>query len=395
MIRTHGRAAFILALLIAAAPPTVDAQTTFTFGGYVKFDALATNFNDGTVDNTSVLRDIHFPGAIPVGGSNETFATLDYHAKESRFNLGTSTVLSNGKSIRAFFEVDFLLAGQGDERVSNSFNPRLRQAFFEYDEWLLGQTWSTFMILDIVEDLDFGGTAEGFVFVRQPQVRFTRGGFQVAVETSETTLTPWEESGRQDSGNAVIPDIVARYNLGGDWGHLSGAGILRRLNHEFEDGEGVVLNETENGFGFTVGGLVNFLERDDIRFQATAGRGLGRYLALNFLNGAQILEDETLEPVGSISGFVGVRHWWSEQWRSNANVSFIQADNDPGLSIGGVNDSAWSASINLIYSPVPGLDFGVELMHAVRELQDGASGSFERLQFSGKYAFSFSAEGEG
>ena len=393
MIRIAQAAAVAAVLLLT--PRGGAAQTTFTFGGYVKFDALATNFNDGTVDNTSVLRDIHFPGAIPVGGSNETFATLDYHAKESRFNLGTSTVLSNGKSIRAFFEVDFLLAGQGDERVSNSFNPRLRQAFFEYDEWLLGQTWSTFMILDIVEDLDFGGTAEGFVFVRQPQVRFTRGGLQVAVETSETTLTPWEESGRQDSGNAVVPDIVARYNLDGDWGHVSAAGILRRLNHEFEDGAGVIVNETETGFGLTVGGLVNFLERDDIRFQATAGNGLGRYLALNFLNGAQILEDETLEPVGSISGFVGVRHWWTEQWRSNANVSFLQADNDPALSIGGVNDSAWSASINLIYSPVPGLDFGMEFMHAVRELQDGTSGSFERLQFSGKYAFSFAAEGGG
>ena len=393
MIRIAQAAAVAADLLLT--PRGGAAQTTYTFGGYVKFDALATNFNDGTVDNTSVLRDIHFPGAIPVGGSNETFATLDYHAKESRFNLGTSTVLSNGKSIRAFFEVDFLLAGQGDERVSNSFNPRLRQAFFEYDEWLLGQTWSTFMILDIVEDLDFGGTAEGFVFVRQPQVRFTRGGFQVAVETSETTLTPWEESGRQDSGNAVVPDIVARYNLDGDWGHVSAAGILRRLNHEFEDGAGVIVNETETGFGLTVGGLVNFLERDDIRFQATAGNGLGRYLALNFLNGAQILVDETLEPVGSISGFVGVRHWWTEQWRSNANVSFLQADNDPALSIGGVNDSAWSASINLIYSPVPGLDFGMEFMHAVRELQDGTSGSFERLQFSGKYAFSFAAEGGG
>ncbi len=32
------------------------AQTTFTFGGYVKFDALATNFLNGTVPNTSPLR---------------------------------------------------------------------------------------------------------------------------------------------------------------------------------------------------------------------------------------------------------------------------------------------------------------------------------------------------
>ena len=88
-----------VALGVGGWTATLSAQeTTFTFGGYVKFDAIASDFDNGTVDNTSVLRDIHFPGAIPVGGSNETFGTLDYHAKESRFNLGTRTTLENGKT---------------------------------------------------------------------------------------------------------------------------------------------------------------------------------------------------------------------------------------------------------------------------------------------------------
>ena len=47
---------------------------------------------------------------------------------------------------------------------------------------------------------------------------------------------------------------------------------------------------------------------------ATAGSGLGRYLALNFINGAQILDDETLDATPSFNGFVGIRHWWNEQW---------------------------------------------------------------------------------
>jgi hypothetical protein len=392
MNRLTGFSAVAIATALLATAPASAQQTTFTFGGYVKFDAIATDFHNGTVANTSVLRDIHFPGAIPVGGENNTFATLDYHAKESRFNLGTRTALSNGKSVRSFFELDFLLAGQGDERVSNSYNPRLRHAFFEYDKWLLGQTWSTFMILDLVEDLDFAGTAEGIVFVRQPQVRFTHGNFQFSVETSETTLTPWQGSGRQDSGNALSPDLVGRYNLAGEWGHASAAGIVRRLNHEFEDGDDVIQNETTTGFGLSVGGLVNVFERDDVRFQATAGSGLGRYLALNFINGAQILDDETLDATPSFNGFVGIRHWWNDQWRSNANYSLFVADNDPDISSGGVNKSAWSASVNLIYSPVPTLDFGVEIMHAERELENGSSGSFGRFQFSGKYTFSFSSE---
>lgn len=397
MTRFGRSGATALAFALAFGTPMLGAplgaqETTFTFGGYVKFDAIASDFHDGTVDNTSVLRDIHFPGAIPVGGDNETFGTLDYHAKESRFNLGTRTMLENGKSVRAFFEVDFLMAGQGDERVSNSYNPRLRHAFFEYDKWLLGQTWSSFMILDIVEDLDFAGTAEGMVFVRQPQMRFTTGGLQFSVETSETTLTPWQEAGRMDSGNALSPDLVARYNHGADWGHVSAAALLRRLNHEFEDGTGVIENEATTGVGVTVGGMINLAERDDVRFQATAGTGLGRYLALNFINGAQILDDERLEAIPSFNGYLGVRHWWHDKWRSNANYSFFEADNSPSISDGAVNKSAWSASVNVIYSPAPGLDFGIEYMHAERKLQDDSAGAMDRVQFSGRYAFSFSAQ---
>jgi hypothetical protein len=381
-----------LGCTLIASPAT--AQTSFTFGGFVKFDAIATDFNNGTVDNNDVLRDIHLPGAIPVGGVNETFATLDYHAKESRFNVGTLTELPNGKTVRSFFEIDFLLAGQGDERVSNSYNPRLRHAFFEYGDWLMGQTWSTFMILDLVEDLDFAGTAEGIVFNRQPQVRFTRGGFQAALESSETTLTPWQQTGRVTSGNALSPDLVVRYDYTGDWGRVSGAGLFRRLNHEFEDAEQVIRNETATGAGITVGGLINVASQDDIRFEGTVGRGLGRYLALNFINGAQILGDETIEAIPSFNGFVGYRHWWTEQWRSNANYSFFEAENSPSITDDGVNESAWSASVNVIYSPVPNLDFGIEYMHAERRLDSGESGSFERFQFSGRYAFSFSAESE-
>lgn len=51
---------------------------------------------------------------------------------------------------------------------------------------------------------------------------------------------------------------------------------------------------------------------------------------------------------------------------------------------------AWSMSINLLYSPLKALTFGVEFMHAGRELENGVNGKFDRLQFSAKYNFNFS-----
>jgi len=134
------------AVALIATGTSVQAQTTFTFGGYVKMDAMTSNFHNGPVPLDNALRDFHFPGAIPVGSESDVFATNDYHAKESRFNLETRTTVGE-KALRAFVEMDFLLAGQDDERVSNSFNPRLRHFFFVYDEWTFGQTWTTFQIL--------------------------------------------------------------------------------------------------------------------------------------------------------------------------------------------------------------------------------------------------------
>jgi hypothetical protein len=44
--------AIVLGGLMAWAGP-LAAQTTFTFGGYVKFDALYSNYNNGDVPETS------------------------------------------------------------------------------------------------------------------------------------------------------------------------------------------------------------------------------------------------------------------------------------------------------------------------------------------------------
>jgi hypothetical protein len=376
-----------LALNLSSAP--AQGQTTFTFGGYVKMDAMSSKFHDGPVPTTSALRDIHLPGAIPVGGDSDVFLTNDYHAKQSRFNLGTSTV-AGGKQLRAFVEMDFLLAGQGDERVSNSYNPRLRHFYFAYGGWLFGQTWTTFQILDLPEDLDFAGAADGIVFNRQPQVRFTTGPWQFAIENSKTTLTPYGGGDRIDSPSAFSPDAVVRYNANGAWGNLSIAGILRQLSHEYEEGD-VTRNDRAFGFGVTAGGKISVGSRDDVRFQATAGKGLGRYTALNFANGGVVDENNSVTGIESYLGFVSYRHFWSPKVRSNVNVSGILVNNDAALTGEDANRSAYSASVNVLYSPIPVLTFGVELMRGVRELESGSKGTFDRFQFSAKYAFGWSS----
>ena len=48
---------------------------------------------------------------------------------------------------------------------------------------------------------------------------------------------------------------------------------------------------------------------------------------------------------------------------------------------------AQSMHVNLIYSPVPKMDFGIEFLYADREVESGVDGDLTRLQFSAKYAY--------
>ncbi len=62
-------------------------------------------------------------------------------------------------------------------------------------------------------------------------------------------------------------------------------------------------------------------------------------------------------------------------------------DNDIALSGMEVTRNASSLHLNLIYSPQPKLDFGIEFLYANREIESGTDGDLKRLQFSAKYAY--------
>jgi len=360
--------------------PEEEPQTSFIFGGYVKFDFLRSRFANGEPGLTSPIRDIHLPSGIPVGGQRKAVDT-EMHVKESRFNFELNSEVM-GKPIKGFIEMDFLLSAAGDQRVSNSYNPRLRHFYFQWDKVLLGQTWSTFMVVIIPEDLDFSGAAEGLVFNRQPQFRFTAGSWQFSLENPEATISPYL-GGSFFISSGGFPDLVGRKNFSGNWGTLSVAGITRGLRFWDTNNN----RHLTSGYGITAGGKFNIGKRNDFRFVATAGQGLGRYIALGFINSTVQDSNDDLKTIGSYNGYISYLHHWSEKWRSSFNVSGLMADNDASLTGPDVNKAAWSASGNLLHYFAPNLMMGVEFMHGYRELENGTNGAFNRLQFSAKYSF--------
>ncbi|MBD2842462.1 hypothetical protein IB285_09360 [Erythrobacter sp. KMU-140] len=373
---------------IAAAPPSgggsSPGKTTFSYGGYVKLDAITQRTSGGQLPNNSILRDFLIPVAIPVGGEPSGFDT-DFSARQTRFLFNTETDVGTEHALKSHIELDFNVTEGGNERISNSFVPRIRQAFITYDKWTFGQAWSTFQNVGALPDsLDFIGVTPGTVFDRQPLIRYTSGGLQLAVEQPETVVTDSDGS-RVIAGDDQLPDVVARYNWGGDWGSLTATGILRQLHVSKDDLQGV--DDSAVGYGLSVSGKLRVGPRDDFRFMATAGDGLGRYIGLNLVNDAAITAAGELDPIFTYSGFAAFRHIWSDKLRSTIAGSYFKADNPVLLTTDQVTDESWNAFANLIWSPVDPLSIGIEYLYAERTLEDGQSGNLQKVQVSTQYKF--------
>lgn len=359
-------------------------KTRVTYNGYVKIDAISQRFSGGEVEGGSIVRDFLIPGAIPVGGSPSGFNT-DFNARETRFFLETATDIGEGHTLGSKIELDFMVTPGGDERISNSFQPRLRQAYITYDNWLFGQTWSTFQDVGALpEALDFIGPTPGTVFDRQPMVRYTKGGWQFALEQPETTVTS-PTGARVVTGDDTLPDVVVRYNHKGDFGHLTAAAIGRVLRVEPDDfGQ---ITDNAYGYGLSLSGKLNVGPKDDFRFMATAGQGLGRYIGLNIVNDAALRTDGSLQTIATYSGFAAYRHYWASNIRSTVSGSYFKADNPVALTTGDVTDESWNVLGNLIWSPFAPIDFGIEYMFANRETEIGEAGNLQRVQVSATYRF--------
>ncbi len=366
--------------------------TRFQYGGYIQLDAIASDYSDGK-PTFYASDDLLVASTIPVepeNGKSDAYSSTNLHAKSSRFWFTTDTNTDAGK-IATRIELDFILSGSGDtpsvdERISNSWSSRVRHAFvtWEYDEGkslLAGQTWSTFFNVAALPDLlDFVGPV-GTLFNRQPQIRWTMGGLQLALENPATKLANFP----YDNSAEGMPDLVARYN--GKAGDLSWsvAGIARELTYEDRTNPALDGGSDEQyGYGLSLAGKW-MLGQDDLRIMLNYGDALGRYMGLNAFTDGYVDENGNIETIDQLGGFIAYRHFWSPKWRSTFSLSAAEADN-PG-DAGNLARKYQTVHLNLNYLPTPTMSIGGEYIYAKKELEDGRDGDLNRLQFAVKYVF--------
>lgn len=365
-----------------------NSDTSVTLGGYVKLDAVFSNPSAGVGSTADLFLQ---PGAIPVGpgaGDNE-HNQVKFGARESRLFAKTSTPTALGELI-TYVEGDFYGA-DGNESVSNSHGPRLRHAYGSLGHLLAGQTWTNFMFVpSLPETLDFGGPA-GQIFDRQAQVRWTQtfgavgpstgGQWSVALENPESVVTiPGGTTFRADDDH--VPDVSGQAVFSTTRGKLAVSALLRQIR---ADSRTPAVVDEAWGAAISVAGAITTVGKDDVRFTASAGNGIGRYSNGVFTD-AIVATDGSVQLPRQWIWYGAYRHYWSDALRSNLVLSAGKASNPAGTAAS-ANKSVGSVHANLIWSAVANTDLGIEYIHATRKTEDGQSGHLNRLQFSAKYAF--------
>ena len=361
--------------------PAANAGTRFSYGGFIKLDAMYTNTDGGEIADGSPGRLFYLPSTIPVGGGDEG-TDLDMHAQFSRFWFSADTDI-DGHKVKAYIEADMFGNANGNETATNTYGVTLRHAYVSWDKWLAGQTWSNFQDAAALPDaVDFVGPTDGTIFVRQAQIRYTNGPWSLSVENPETLVNAHLSTARISSDDNNLPDVTARYLHKAAWGHFTVAGLARQLKYET-----LASDESESAFALSVSGKWNLGANDDIRYMLSGGSGLGRYLAFGLGADAMQAADGSLEALDGYGGFVAWRHAFGPKLRGSLFYSMAQFDNDPALTGLAVTESARSIHANLIYSPLPRIDIGAEIIFGERELENGQSGELDRLHMHVKYNF--------
>ena len=377
------RAALGVAVLGASLSLSAQAvsfkagEVDVNVGGYAKLDV--TYMDPGIGLSGTVIT----AGSLPAENADDD-GNIDFSARESRFWIKTAVPTDVG-TLKTMVEGDFYGSG-GNEYVSNSYGFRLRHAFGELNGWLMGQTWSTFMDLShLGEILDFG-QHKSTIFIRQSQVRYTHktdnGSLQFALENPQSYVSDLSDSSTVSvTGGDVgaMPDVVARWNVDGDWGHAS-IGVMGR---QFK----VSNNADTTGAAASLTAKFKLPGKDDLRVQINGG-ALGRYMGLVVHPGATF-DGTKVEALDSLGASIAYRHFWSDKVRSTLMVSATEADL-PTLSAAQsalLAKSSNSVHLNVLWDVAKQVRLGFEVQRAQAKMENGSKKELDRIQFSSRYMF--------
>ncbi len=305
-----------------------------------------------------------------VDGKDRPGIWVDMRQTQIRFD-GTRR-FKDGKEVFARIEGDF----EGGPDNKSTF--RIRHAFVQYDNFLLGQTWSTFGDADMWPSslFDWDGPT-GMVESRRPMIRYT-GNLTSKLQT-ELALEVMEPRRLYDytvpENSSIyyeprrLPDFIAtlKYNL--KPGFIKVAGIYRSIGYGANDS----FNSSD---GYGVSAMVNLFagadKRNNFQFQFNLGKGITDYFLSvggSGLDGSVDRFDASklsLLPVNA--GYASYQHYWSNQIHTLFIASYNKFNGKDG-SLGWESMLNQYAGGNIMYDVVPSFTVGAEFLWGKKTLE--------------------------
>lgn len=259
---------------------------------------------------------------------------------------------------------------------------RIRHAYITLDQWLIGQTWSTFIAPEYYPETVDAGTFVGGALQRSPMLRYSdklsaNTSFAVAIEDPKYNAT-------SDPDNEMrMPALVGR------------------LNHKFDNGsllsgrtfmaEKKTSTDKEWAWGVGLGGKYQLSPQTFLKADYYHVKGDGRFLL--WANNSYVIDDQNniqSNEFDTISA--GITHQFNSQLRSTLGYGYMKAKDDNRFaeiqkSNLTQNKELWQGWINAMYNPYKPITLGVEYVYGERETFDGRNGIDNRVNMMATYDF--------
>lgn len=341
----------------AAAPAAAPAATAeagkkevlpgvnVKLGGYLAMEGLYRDHNQTTDMSSS------FAGVPYENGRGANQDEFRMSARQTRLSLLAEGKVDEKMKLLGYVESDFMGSANTSNSVqSNSYTPRLRQAFGQVDknDWgmhfVAGQTWS---LVSLSKGgmmprneagpimVDSTGTP-GYVYTRNAQVRFVKdfadkkAQFGVSVEGPQANVAGLPCTANSTSGTCTAfksnyilrntgvsalntdtsysmdyaPDVIAKVGYDMGMGRVEAFGLSRffrntvAFDNTYRDNYAV-------GVGGGIGTFLNVIPKKlEVQANFLAGKGVGRYSSAQMPDFA-VTPSGDIKPVMMYSAMVG------------------------------------------------------------------------------------------
>lgn len=314
---------------------------------------------------------------------NQFYAT----ARASRLGFITSTPTPFGP-LDVRLEADFNAPNDYmGELASNGSLFRLRHAYGQWGNLLVGQTWSNFIdFRSVPETVDFNPPGNT-TLIRQTQVRYTQplGGSSLALSLenpeSLSQLPPSQQlsnSGRNDFDR--VPDLIANWTWNGEKAHLAARAVTMEYRNDFH---------SQRGYGLALGGSAK-LGPGTLVTGIQGGEGIGRYMFNSLMQGATETGSD-LRLWKAMGWHLGYTYPWTSKLRSN--LIFSQTLFGEDSTANAYQRNAWlgkadefipnervnQAFANLFWNVAKNVEIGLEYAYGRRLTFGGEEGTQHRI----------------